>query len=436
MRATVELPEASPQAEAASRELSRLIASRIREAGGWIGLDAYMAMALYEPGLGYYSGGSRKFGAGGDFITAPEICDLFGACLARQCAQWFADCPVRVIEFGAGSGALAVQVLGELQRLGFAHAEYLIIELSGELAARQRERIAAQLPQALPRVRWLQAWPERIEGVILANELLDAMPVRGFALTGPSADAAADPLTASQEADAEAADTEACRVLERGVALRPDGDPSAPAFTWALKPADARFAAMVLERLRDAGWPSLRLDPGRCHLGELGEQAQAWVREAARRLARGAMLLIDYGYASAELHHPQRSRGSLMCHYRHRAHDDPFLLPGLQDITAHVDFGAIAQAACAQGLQLLGFTSQARLLANLGLLEMLAQRHQALAAAGDPLAWPRQAQAAQMLLSEAEMGERFKAIALGRGLSSIPDGFARGDRTLQLEITA
>jgi SAM-dependent MidA family methyltransferase len=410
----------TPDALAASQALSERVAAAIRAAGGWIGFDTYMAMVLYEPGLGYYAGGSRKFGAAGDFITAPELSDLFGVCLAQQCAQWFESCAHRVIEFGAGSGALAVQVLGELDRLGYADTEYLIVEVSGELAARQRERLAREQPQALARVQWLSAWPAQIDGVVLANELLDAMPVRAFAL--PPGRAGENPV-----------------VMERGVTLSAASDRSAGiGFEWSLRPADLAFAGTVLERLAE-GFGAEPL-AGQAYDGEIGEQAQAWVTQAGQRLVRGAILLIDYGFARREFFHPQRSMGTLMCHYRHHAHGNPFYLPGLQDITAHVDFTAIAQAAESAGLPVLGYTSQARLLTNLGLLDALAQRHQAGAGAGDAtgapgqrLAWARQAQAAQALLSEAEMGELFKAIALGRGVPADPLGFMRGDRAAGLQ---
>lgn len=444
MRQPVALPEAAPDALAASRALALRIAARIRAEGGWIGFDTYMGMALYEPGLGYYAGGSRKFGAAGDFVTAPELSDLFGRCLARQCAQWFADCAHRVVEFGAGSGALAVQVLDELATLGFPETEYLIVEVSGELAARQRERIARDCPQALGRVRWLTAWPATIDGVLLANELLDAMPVRAFLRASAGAEAAAD-VEPAGNARAACADVEpagntraACvdvdavaPVFERGVGLRAspsaDGD---PVFEWSLRPAPAPFARQVRERLAQ-GFGAAPADPA-AYAGEIGEQAEAWVAQAAQRLVRGAMLLIDYGFARREFFHAQRAMGTLMCHYRHHAHGDPFHLPGLQDITAHVDFTAVTQAATAAGLQLLGHVSQARLLTSLGLLEDLAQRHRSAGADPDPLAWARQAQAAQALLSEAEMGELFKAVAFGRGITGPADGFARGDRSAEL----
>jgi len=385
-----DLPEPSPQAREASERLRARIAARIEAAGGWIGFDAYMQAALYEPGLGYYAGGSRKFGRDGDFVTAPETSPLFGQCLATQCLQWFERAPPRVFEFGAGSGALAAQLLGELTALGAADVDYRIVEVSGELRARQRETLQAISPALARRVSWLERWPESIEGVVIANELLDAMPARVFRLQRD-------------------------RVLERGVALDDRG------LAFRDRDADAAFERRVRATLAqvwgDAGhWPH-------DYVSEIGVQAQAWVSEAGSRLARGALLLVDYGFPRAELYHPQRDAGTLMCHYRHHSHGDPFLWPGLQDITVHVDFSAAAAAAAQAGLDCLGYTSQANLLINLGLLDRLAR-----VPAEDAIAYLPQAQAVGRLLSEAEMGELFKAAAFGRGLADDALGFARGDR--------
>jgi len=414
----IELPVPPEQALTASARLCERIARRIEDAGGWIGFDAYMQAALYEPGLGYYSGGSRKFGAQGDFVTAPELGPFFGACLAGQCAQWFANAPARVWEFGAGSGALAAQLLGELERLGVSDVEYRIVELSGELRDRQRRAIEAVSPAAAGRVQWLDRWPDTMAGVVLGNELLDAMPARLFALRQG-------------------------RVLERGVAIRHAGagrasprasavraDEAArepvPTFGWAECPADADFAqrvrAALAEPIESAGehWPD-------DYASELGEQAQAWVTEAGRRLERGALLLIDYGFPARELYHPQRREGTLMCHYRHHAHGDPFLWPGLQDITVHVDFSAIARAAHRAGLALLGYASQANVLLNLGLLDRFAR-----IANDDALARARHSQALQTLISDAEMGELFKGVAFGRGLPDDARAFMRADRRHRL----
>jgi SAM-dependent MidA family methyltransferase len=402
-----------PSPDAVALEQSRVLSDRIRRdiqaAGGWIGFDRFMAMALYEPGLGYYSSAMRKFGAQGDFVTAPELTPLFGHTVAAQVAQWFGHAAPRVVEFGAGSGALAAQLLSELERLGTPADEYWIVELSADLADRQRDTIAREAPALLGRVRWLDRMPESIDGVIVANELLDAMPVRVF-------EAATDAL------------------FEVGVACD-DNE-----FAWRLRPADASICDDVEAALAAGGHEarSLAAAAGGRYRSEAGVQAQAWVRTAARALRRGAMLLIDYGFPAREFHHPQRSAGTLVAHYRHRVHTDLLRWPGLQDITAHVDFSAVARAAIGEGLDLLGFASQARFLMDCGLLERLVAET-ADSGASATVARTRTLAAVQTLLSEAEMGELFKVVAFGR---SMPDaalgalgalGFRRGDRSAALE---
>ena len=396
----MDLPRPEEEALAVSRALTRAIAQRIEHAGGWIGFDAFMAAALYEPGFGYYTGNSRKFGRGGDFVTAPELSPLFGACVAAQCAQWLESAPGVIVEFGAGTGMLAAHVLNELARLGIEDVGYQIIELSAPLRAVQRHTIETLAPQALARVSWLDELPERIDGVVIANEVLDAIPVRRFVCDGP-------------------------RVLERGVALREEpgaaDDPFAPAFGWADRPADQGFDEQVRCALARSRWPDEERGPG--YESELGEQAQAWVETVGARIGCGAMLLIDYGFPAGEFFHPQRSAGTIACHYRHRVHFDPFVLPGLQDVTSHVDFSAIAAGAENAGLAPLGYTSQANFLLNAGLLDRLALMPQ-----GEPLAHARQTQAVQVPVSEAGMGELFKVIAFGRGVPDDAIGFSRGDR--------
>ncbi|MGD9941788.1 MAG: class I SAM-dependent methyltransferase [Burkholderiaceae bacterium] len=413
-RPSSELPPPPAAALALSHRLAQRLGASIDAAGGWIGFDAWMQQALYEPGLGYYAAGSRKFGAAGDFVTAPELSPLFGACVAAQCAQWFeAGVPATLFEFGAGSGALAAQLLSTLQAEGALPSRYAIVELSADLRERQRERLAAEVPQLLDRVVWLEALPERLDGVVVGNELLDAMPVRLFRRSGGM-------------------------VFERGVvrASQPDGGATERGgFTFADRPADADFARRVRALLADANADvgadsdadgtegSISAD----YLSEVGEQAQGWVRTVGERIGHGALLLIDYGFPRAEFYHPQRDQGTLRCHYRHRSHGDPLRWPGLQDITAHVDFTAVAQAAAQAGLDLLGFTSQARFLIDCGLLERLMAQPR-----GDALAWARQTQAVQPLLSEAEMGELFKVIAFGRGVADDAIGFAGRDRRASL----
>ena len=400
------LPPPSPDALASSARLSRLIAQRIAAAGGWVGFDTYMQWALYEPGLGYYSGGSRKFGAEGDFVTAPELGPLFGTCVAAQCAQWFAHVPRSILEFGAGSGALAAQVLTALEARGIGDVDYAIVELSGELRARQAATLAEHVPHLAARVRWLDAWPDTIRGVVLGNELLDAMPARVFGLAG--------------------SDVVECGVAVASAGSSDAGDPDAgdsedaPRLCWAERPAEAGFAQRVRARLAQA-WDGPA--QARAYIGELGEQAEAWIRQLADRLVCGAVLLLDYGFPRHEFYHPQRHRGTLMCHYRHRAHTDPFLWPGLQDLTVHVDFTAIAESARAGGLDLLGYTTQARLLLDLGLLDEV--QH---SGAPGSAAYVRATRAVHTLISDAEMGELFKAIAFGRGVPDDALGFRSADR--------
>lgn len=414
------LPLPDAPALALSRALSQRIAQDITQQGGWIGFDAFMQRVLYEPGLGYYAGPMRKFGAQGDFVTAPELSPLFAQCLAAQVSQWFEQTEPVVVEFGAGSGRLAAGLLDSLHELGTPARSYLIVEISTSLRERQRETIAQLAPDHLGVVQWLDALPAQIEGVVIGNELLDAMPVRVF------------------EIDAGA-------LLEVGVAMSEDGS-----FAWATLAADTALIEVVnacfgssfgeelaepMGELSDGpmdqpvqAWHRL---PGR-YRSEIGLQGQAWVETVGRALHRGAMLLIDYGFAAREYYHLQRDQGTLVAHFRHRVHTDLFHLPGLQDVTAHVDFSAIARAGAAAGLDLLGYTSQSRWLINCGLLERLALLTSA-AQAGDQGAAAtidaaRMVGAAQTLLSEAEMGELFKVIAFGRGLADDALGFARGDR--------
>jgi SAM-dependent MidA family methyltransferase len=359
--------------------LSTGAAAHIREAieraGGWIGFDRYMALALYAPGAGYYAAADRSFGAlaasGSDFVTAPELTPLFGQALARQVAQALeASGTCEVLEFGAGSGALAEQLL---DALGGAVERYSIVEVSAGLKARQRERLARHGE----RVRWLEALPEALHGVVVGNEVLDAMPVQLLHWDGT-------------------------RWQERGVALDEAGR-----FAFSDRPT-------VLGPPVEAGFV-----PGTTI--ELHAQGEAFVATLAERLARGAAFFIDYGFPAAEYYHPQRRGGTLMCHRAHRADTDPLADPGAKDITAHVDFSGIALAAQEAGLEVIGYTSLARFLLNCGLPELLRG------------AAPRDVAAAQKLLGEHEMGELFKAVGFAtRGFALDPLGFTEGDRTHRL----
>ena len=393
-------PEPGPDALAHSRALSRRIAQAARAAGGWLGFDAWMDRALYEPGLGYYAGGASPFGAGGDFVTAPELSPLFAACIATQVSQWFAYAAPTVVEFGAGTGRLAAGVLAELDALGTPARRYAIVEVSGVLRERQRGTIARLAPAALGRVEWLDALPGTIDGVVLGNEVLDAMPVRVFERRGDGID------ELGVEADAH------------------------DRFQWAARPADASLRDAVEVALAEAGTSVDALPPG--YRSEVGMRAAAWVGTVGRALQRGAMLLVDYGFPAREFYHPQRVGGTLIAHRRHRAHVDVLSHPGLQDVTAHVDFTATARAARTAGLELLGYASQARFLVGCGILDRLAREAASDRAGAAEVARVRALGAAQTLLSEAEMGELFKAIAFGRGMPADAVGFVRGDRSAAL----
>ena len=395
------LPVPDREALAISQELSTRIAAEMARHGGWLSFARYMEMALYEPGLGYYSNPGQVFGAAGDFVTAPELTPLFGATLARQVSPWLKDPALVgsgqvVLEVGGGSGMLAAQLLNALDNVGHNEVRYLILELSAERREHQRQTLKSLAPGLMDRVGWLDTFPESFAGVVVANELLDAMPVQLF----------------EWQADAEAA------LQEMGVTWV-DGQ-----FAWAPRPADAVLTETVTalrNRLGPEGaqWHS----PYR---SEICPAQQAWMRTLADCMTAGVVMLLDYGFAAPEYYHPQRDQGTLMCHYRHRSHADPFLWPGLSDITAHVDFTALARAATAEGFSLVGYTSMAAFLLNAGLLDELADLPR------EPESfWFAQAQAVQQLISEAEMGELFKVIAFEKNLREAASvlGFG-GDRAV------
>ena len=358
--------------------ISRLIRAAIARDGGWLGFDRFMALALYAPGLGYYATRRPTFGmlpqSGSDFVTAPELSPLFGRALARQLAQALEGSSTdQLWEFGAGSGALAEQLL---DALGDAVARYTIVDLSGALRERQRDRLA----RFGDRVRWVDALPDAIEGVIVGNEVLDAMPVQLLSFDGRA-------------------------WQERGVAV--EDDAGVGRFVWRDRPS-------ALRPPRPEAFP-----PG--SVTEIHPQAEAFISTLAERLTRGAAFLIDYGFPEAEYYHPQRHGGTLMCHRAHRSDADPLVDVGAKDITAHVDFSAIALAGQEAGLDVLGYTTQAHFLINCGVLADLVD------------ADIRTVANAQKLLTEHEMGELFKVIGFAKGVApgfaSAPIGFARGDRT-------
>jgi SAM-dependent MidA family methyltransferase len=380
------LPAPDPDALAASQALQRHIAEHIEQQGGAIPFSRFMELALYAPRLGYYSGGAAKLGSAGDFTTAPEITPLFGAALARVAAAIIAQSAPNIIEFGAGTGKLARDVLTALAALGVSVDSYTIIDLSGELRARQQDML-----REFPQVRWLDALPERFSGVVLANEVLDAMPVE---LVLKTADG-----------------------WRRQLVTVEDGE-----FAYVQAAPDAALAAHILRQLPDAA--SLPLG----YLTEVHPVAEGFMASLARLYegGKGAALLLDYGFPAHEYYHPQRDTGTLMCHYRHHAHPEPFYLPGLQDITAHVDFTAMALAAQDAGLEVLGYMSQAAFLLAAGIGELLLQTDPE-----DALRYLPQARAVQKLVSPSEMGELFKVLAVGKDVS-LPEAIVRADRSHKL----
>lgn len=376
------LPIPSPDALAHSQRVTAHLQSLIQQAGGWIPFARFMEAALYAPGLGYYAAGAMKFGAAGDFVTAPELTPLFGRTLAHAIAPVLADTRGDILELGAGSGKLALDVLGELERQDALPARYCILEVSADLRAHQQERIAHERPELASRVQWLDALPTDFNGVILGNEVFDALPVE---------------LVHWMEAGPQV----------RGVVWDGEG------FAW----QDRSIDDPILRARAEV----LNLAPG--YLSEISLAADALLTSLGHNLERGLILLIDYGFSAGEYYHPQRHMGTLRAHYRHHALDDPFYLPGLCDLTAHVDFSALARAGMEAGLDLAGYTSQANFLLNAGLTELLMQTSPTDAAAFLP-----QSNAVQRLVSPAEMGDLFKVIALTKGALPPLTGFARGDR--------
>ena len=345
------------------------IVREIHDQGGWISFARYMELALHANG-GYYASGAGEPGAAGDFVTAPELGRLFGRTLARQLAPLVAQDPgLPILELGAGSGALAETLLGELD------LDYSILETSGALRAVQEKRLGKK-------VKHLDRLPERWRGIVLANEVADAIPVHVVAWRAEG-------------------------VMERGVTFR-DGK-----FTWKERPASGGLQEEANK---------IRVPPP--YESEIGLAARAWMRALCEHLEHGLILVIDYGFPHGEYYHPQRSAGTLMCHHRHTAHADPFARPGDEDITAHVDFSALASEARAAGADVLGFATQAQFLVNCGITEVLGQANVENALVYAPIA----AQA-QKLLSPAEMGELFKVLAVGRGVTAPLLGFSRGDRS-------
>jgi len=385
------LPLLNADELAHSQRVVEHIRAFMQQHGGVIGFDAWMRLALYAPGLGYYSAGATKLGSNGDFVTAPEIGSLFARCLARQCAEVLQVTGGEILELGAGSGRMAADVLTELAAIDSLPERYSILEVSADLAERQRARIAELPGELAARVQWLDRWPERVmRGVMLANEVLDAMPVERFMLRSRPG---------------------GIDVRALGVGLAGEG------FEWRETSPSAELMHAVADIVEALPAP---LPDG--YVSEVCLAFQPWMASLAAQLETGVALLIDYGLPRAHLYHPDRATGTLCCHFRHRAHSDPFINVGLQDITAWVDFTRVAEAADSAGLEVLGFASQAAFLIGAGVESLLSTEMQL---AGDDIR--RQARLsgeARRLLLPGEMGEVFKVIALGRGYESPLTGFS------------
>jgi len=371
---------------------SEHIRAKIDDTGGQISFAEFMQEALYASGLGYYNAGATKFGADGDFITAPEISSVFGRILARQSAEVLGEIENgEILEFGAGSGKLAVDMLTALEELGTLPDSYQILEVSADLQERQKLRMQAEIPQLADRVRWISDLPQNFEGVIVANEVLDALPVERFVRR-------------------ESGVSQLCVSLE------------AERFVWTERAAADRLASAVAEIEADIG---RTLADG--YTSEVSLAAPRWIDALANCLRRGVVFLFDYGVSQREYYATDRTEGWLRCHFRHHAHSNPLIYPGIQDLTAWVNFSSIAGAAVANGFDLLGYQTQSQFLMGGG-LEIEMQGFTEL-----PL--PRQLELSgqiKTLTLPGEMGENFKCIALGRGVTDAPSTFHFADRTQTL----
>ena len=383
------LPEPDSASAAHSARVVDYIRGQIDAAGGSIAFAEFMQHALYAPGLGYYAAGATKFGESGDFITAPEVSSAFGGVVARQCAEVLAQIPDgEVLEYGAGSGKLAVDVLEGLRRLGSLPASYKILEVSADLRERQEALLQQRVPEILPRVTWLEAPPTKLRGVILANEVLDAMPVERFVRRDGA-------------------------IRQQRVAVE------GREFAWTEAPAPAHLAAAVeaIEGELGARFPD-------AYVSEVSLAASGWIEGLADVVQCGMVFLFDYGVSRREYYAAERSSGWLRCHFRHHAHNDPLVLAGIQDLTAWVDFTAVAEAAVAAGFEISGYCAQAQFLMAGGLAEEL--RSLATLSPKEQLELSRQI---KTLTLPGEMGEHFKCMALQKGVTVQPSGFDLVDRT-------
>jgi len=382
------LPAADADSLRHSRRVADFVHAGIRAAGGSISFAEFMQHVLYAPGLGYYSAGARKLGAGGDFVTAPEVSPLFGRVLARQLAPLLRENRGReLLELGAGSGTLIVQLLGSLRELDALPAHCRILEVSADLRERQQARIARELPGFDARVSWIDSLPRNFRGVVVANEVADALPVERFVRTAGG-------------------------VEQLRVASGRDG------FVLARAPAPAYLERAVAEI--ETGLRR-RLPAG--YVSEVSTGLPGWIGDIAASLEEAFVFLFDYGVARHEYYAPDRDGGWLRCHFRHRAHDDPLCHPGIQDLTAWVDFTAVAHAAASAGMVVAGYVTQSRFLLDGGLLDEMAARESSAAAA--QLELSRQV---KLLTLPGEMGEHFKCLGLSTGNVMQPDALRAGDR--------
>ena len=385
------LPALDPEEQRHSEAVAALVRAELATAGGWLSFERFMELVLYAPGLGYYSAGSRKLGRDGDFVTAPEMSELFGRCVAAQCAPVLRATGGEILELGAGTGSLAAAILAALDVQGVLPERYAILEVSADLAARQRARLDALPTHLRARVEWCERLPQApLRGVILANEVADALPVRRFRLRGGA-------------------------VHDLGVA-RASGD----ALQAAEGAPDAALAQVCAAMF---GAPARSLPDG--YTSEVNLRVGPWIATLGECLERGIMLLADYGLPRAHYYHAQRVAGTLRCHFRQRAHDDPFVNLGMQDISAWVDFTRVAEAASLAGLEVSGFATQAAFLLALGI-------ERAVAAAPDVPSRARLAGEARRLVMPEEMGEAFKDMALTRGYEAPLGGFSLQDLRRQL----
>jgi SAM-dependent MidA family methyltransferase len=381
------LPELTPAQSAHSARLVDRIHDVIDAQAGWISFERFMEMALYEPGLGYYSAGASKLGAGGDFITAPEVSSLFSRCLATQCAQILQHVSGgAILEFGAGSGVMAADLLNELGAQGAAPERYFILEVSADLRERQQALLRERAPAHAARVEWLERLPEEFRGVVLANEVLDALPVQRFRIRGD-------------------------QVTSLGVTWQ------LGRLDWSETHADAELEGAVRRIEANVGE---RMPDG--YTSEINLRLAPWIASVAAALREGVALFIDYGLPQRQYYRSARREGTLLCHFRHRFHDDPLINVGVQDIGAWVDFTAVAEAASAAGLKVAGFATQAHFLIGNGLEQLLAP-----ITSNEIASRVQLARQAMLLTLPGEMGERFKVIGLTRNFEQPLRGFAVRD---------